>query len=465
MGLYESFSKGLAIFVDYAWGLPLVFLLMGGGLFLFLRSGFMAFQGFGHGFRLAFGFEKEEKNAPGQISHFGALCNALSSTIGMGNIAGVAVAIQQGGPGALFWMWLSAVVGMCTKFFECSLSVMYRGEDYQGEVQGGPMYVIEKGLGKNWKPLAYFFAFCGFFGVIPLFQINQLSSYMNDQFAVPTYVVGGILAVIIGFILLGGVRSIAWVNTKIVPVMCVFYVIAALVIVFLNIERVPGIFAMIFKQAFQPDAMWGGAAGLGLIYVLQTGVKRAAFSNEAGIGTAPLAHGNAKTKEPIKEGLVAMIGPFLDTIIVCTLTALVILLTIDFTSPELSKLSGVLLTKKAFELNFENYGSLLLGAAVFLFAFSTMLGTANYGVKCWNYLFKGRYGLGEKTFIVVFSSSIVVGSLFSPDDAVNFIDSAFALMAIPSMTATLLLHKKVLVELKAYLLRLKMSKKEKVKIA
>lgn len=453
-------SEIIAVAVDWAWGTPLVLLLMGGGLYLTFVGRFIPLLGFAQAIRLISGkvhHEGDDKD-PGQLSHFKALTNALSATVGLGNIAGVAVAISQGGPGAIFWMWLSALIGMNTKFFECTLAVMFRGKDYAGEVQGGPMYVIEKALPRPARFLAYLFAGCGMVGALSLYQVNQLSSYVVSQYPIAPAFVGVTTAVFVGYILLGGVRRIAELTSKVVPFMCVLYVMSCLTIIGLNFEAVPDIFLRIFKEAFSGTAVAGGALGVGVMEVLKIGVKRAAFSNEAGVGTAPLAHGNAKTTEPIAEGLVAMLGPFLDTILICTMTALVILVTFPEGAPK--DLEGVLMTLEAFETNLPVWGKHFLGVAVVLFSVTTMVGLANYSGKCWDYIFKGRRFFGPKTFVLYYCASIVFGSVNNATDMVNMMDIGYALMAWPNMIATLILARHVKMELNEYYSRYLESKAE-----
>ncbi len=444
-------SEFLSIAVDYAWGTPLVLLLMGGGLYLVFVSHFLPLKGFKRAIMLVTGkyHHKGDEKAAGQINHLQALTNALASTVGMGNISGVAFAISQGGAGAIFWMWLAAFIGMNTKFFECTLAVMYRGKDYAGEVQGGPMYVIKNALSKKWHPLAYMFAFCGVMGTLPLFNVNQLTTYASDQFSVSPYLMGSVCAILVSWVLLGGVRSIGQVTSRLVPIMCVFYVAVCMVIIFLNFDKVPSVFVMIFDEAFNGRAALGGVTGMAIAEIMKSGIKRAAFSNEAGVGTAPMAHSNAKTVEPVSEGLVSMIGPFLDTIIVCTMTALVILTSVDLSTVAEGS-SGILITKQAFEVSLPGFGNYFLGIAVLLFAVSTILGTANYMQKCWNFLFKGKSGFGNRTFVAVYAVAVMVGAVVSSDDVINFLDICFALMVIPNMIATIILAPKVKQALKEY---------------
>lgn len=414
-------------------------------------SRLLPLRGFTHAFALILGkFQhSNQQKAEGQISHMQGLTNALASTVGMGNIAGVAVAITQGGPGAIFWMWVAGILGMNTKFFECSLAQMYRGHDYRGEVQGGPMYVIERALPRSMRPLAIFFAVCGLIGTMTLFQINQLAQYAQEEFACPPIAVGVMCAILVGIILLGGIRRLAKVTEALVPSMCVLYVCSCLYILLVNASHVPGIFLSIFSHAFSGHAALGGAMGIAFIEVMKIGVKRAAFSNEAGIGTSPMAHSNVRTSEPISEGLVAMLEPFFDTIVVCTMTALVILVSLDAGVLSESD-SGVLLTRQAFQVAMPSFGTYFLGLAVLLFSVTTMIGGANYNEKCWNYLFRGRWGLGRNTFICCFCASLVFGSAVSMDNVVNIIDIGFAFMAIPNLIATLFLARKVEAALTEY---------------
>lgn len=449
-------SEWLSIIVDYAWGMPLVVLLMGGGLYLVFVSRFLPLMGFKRAILITAGkyHHKGDDAAEGQISHFQALTNAISGTVGLGNIGGVAFALTQGGPGAIFWMWMAALIGMNTKFFECTLSVMYRGKDYTGEVQGGPMYVIREALPKAFLPLAYLFAVCGMIGTMPLYNAGELANYMNSEFGIDNWIIGFLGAMLVIVVFIGGVRSLGRVTSKLVPFMCLFYVAMALIIIGYNWERVPGVFSAIIAGAFNFDAAAGGAMGLVFMEVMKTGVKRAAFSNEAGVGSAPMAHSNVKTSEPISEGLVAMLGPFIDTIIVCTMTSLVILTSLDINNfIGKGDVEGILLTKQAFMLNFPMHGKYLLGIAVILFSVSSMLGFANYVQKCWNFLFKGKKGFGNKTFIAIYALGVMLGAISSSGDIVNLLDIMFAMMVLPNMIATIILAPKVKQALADYWVR------------
>ena len=440
VGLMGEF---LSEFSGWLWG-NLLYLLLGGGALFALFSKFTPFRYLGHGLRLLLGKEKEE-DAPGEVSHFHALCSALSGTVGMGNVSGVAIAITQGGPGALFWMWVCALLGMATKFYTCSLAVMYRGKDADGVEQGGPMYFIREGLGEKWKPLAIFFAACGLFGCLPLLQSNQLTQIVRSMFFEPqgwfvgdaqntgNGLFGLLLAVLVGLVVVGGIKRIGTVASRLVPGMVLLYGGTALVILLLHAGAVGPAFSLILSDAFTGEAVAGGVLGT----VIVTGVRRAAFSNEAGMGTEAMAHGAAKTKEPIREGLVAMWGPVIDTLFMCTLTGLVLLVTGVWNSGEGD---GVLLTTQAFETALPGVGPYLLLAGVLCLSFSSMLGFSYYVVKCGCFLF----GQGARLPVLGFYLlMIVVSAVVKMSDVINFLDIAFGLMAIPTILSTILLAPRV----------------------
>ncbi|MDP5958186.1 MAG: amino acid carrier protein [Candidatus Marinimicrobia bacterium] len=447
--IWQVIEEWTANFSGFMWGTPLVILLVGGGLYFTLYSRFIPFRYFGHAFQILRG-KYDNINDPGQISHFQALSSALASTVGMGNIGGVALAIHTGGPGALFWMWISAIVGMATKYFTCTLSIMYRGKDDQGEIQGGPMYVVEQGLGSKFRPLAILFSVAGLVGCLVLFQANQLSQIVRDliyspnQYFVGNQMVGDlttgiVVAIIVSLVIFGGIRRIGLVASRMVPFMVAIYILAAILILFRHLSEIPFVFITIVQDAFTGDAVLGGS--LGSIIII--GIKRAAFSNEAGIGTESMAHGAAKTKEPVREGLVAMVGPFIDTIIVCSITGFVILLS----GVNSSDVNGVTLTAMAFEHELGIMGQLLLVVAAISFSLSTMFGYSYYGRKCTSYLFGAKWKSVYNGFYV---GSIILASIISIDIAINIIDGMFALMAIPTMVSTLLLSRKVMDETQRY---------------
>ena len=455
MKTLESFISELS---NLAWGLPLLIILIGGGLYLLVRIRFLPFWYLFHAIAVLRGKYDNDK-ADGEISHFQALSTALSATVGMGNIAGVAVAIAIGGPGAVFWMWVSAVIGMSTKFFTATLAVLFRGKDSEGKTQGGPMYFIVEGLGKKWKPLAIFFSICGLIAALPVFNTNQLTQAINDIVLKPAGIYSGfqsdltigiILATITAIVVLGGLSRISRTAEKLVPSMVGLYFIMVLIILGIYGEVVPHYFKLIITDAFsasffEGDAFLGGVVG-GLILL---GIKRGAFSNEAGIGTAPMAHGAAKTNEPIREGLVAMLGPAIDTLVVCTLTALAILVTGVWES---SDTNGVTLTATAFQTVLPVYGKYGLMLCIAVFSISSLFSYSYYGTKCMSYLF----GVKNKSIYNYFYiGSIILGATTTLEMVIGLVDSVFAFMAIPTMTATIILAPRVVKEARIYFKKLK----------
>ena len=449
MNIYEILDTAMANLAGFLWGTPLIILLLGGGIFFAGYSRFVPMLYFKHGIDILLG-KYDSDDDPGQITHFEALSSALAGTVGMGNIAGVAVAIHTGGPGAVFWMWVTAILGMSTKFFTCTLALMYRGKDDQGEIQGGVMYFIEEGLGKSFRPLAIMFSVSGMLGCIVFFQANQLSQIIRDYLYAPmhlfqsdantgNFITGILVAALVGVVIFGGIQRIAKVASRMVPTMVGLYIIAAFLILSKNIADIPGVFALIINDAFTGNAVSGGALGSMIII----GVRRGMFSNEAGTGTETMAHGAAKTTEPVREGLVAMLGPFIDTIIVCSITAIIILISGVY----VEDLNGVSMTAEAFKRELGTPGQIFLTVAVLNFALSTMFGYSYYGQKCASYVF-GTRAKNAYNFLYVFM--IIVGSVASLDIAVNFVDSAYALMVIPTMISSFLLAPKVLQESKRY---------------
>ena len=449
MDLINNFFANLS---NFLWGnFGVANLVIGGGIFFLIYSRLTPFRYFKHAFDILLG-KYDDPDDDGQISHFQALSTALSSTVGIGNIAGVAVAISLGGPGALFWMWVSAIVGMATKFFTCSLGIMFRGYDSENELQGGPMYVIEQGMGKKFKFLSYWFSIAGLVGCLSLLQVNQLTQILSDQLikANPTIgtaipldlTIGIVISLIVSVVIFGGLQRIADVASKIVPFMVLVYLSAGLFIVFSNIALVPSIFNLIVTSAFNGSSVAGGFVGTAV--VISQGFRRAAFSNEAGMGTEVMAIGASKNNEPIRSGLVAMIGPVIDTLIVCTITGIVILLSGDWMTGEFS---GVTLTQKSFANHLGVVGDFILIFSVATFALSTMFGYSYYGCKCASYLF----GAGSKVYYRIFYViTLVLGSVLSLDLAVNIVDAMFALMAFPTMISAIYLSPHIKKEAKRY---------------
>ncbi|MFC5623696.1 alanine/glycine:cation symporter family protein [Algoriphagus winogradskyi] len=440
-------------FADWIWGTPMLVILMGGGLILLVHSGFVPFRKIGHAISLLRG-KYDDSLMPGQISSFQALSSAIAATVGLGNISGVAIAINMGGPGAIFWMWVSAFVGMATKFYTCSLAIMYRGKDSEGQLQGGPMYVIEEGMGKKWKFLSIIFCTAGVFGLLAIFQANQLTAVLRTVILEPAgldegdktrWIIGITMMVLVAIVILGGIKRIAGVASKMVPFMVGLYFVTVIIIVFKYIGDVPEMLLKIVTDAFTGEAIAGGAVGA----VIIIGARRAAFSNEAGIGTAPMVHGASKNNEPIREGLIAMLGPFIDTIVVCTLTALVIMLTGVWESTEKD---GVRLTLAAFDLALPYYGRYLLMIAVLVFALSTMFTYSYYGHKCFGYLFGAKRADYYNYFYLI---TIVAGAVASLDVVISLVDGMYAIMAVPTMISTIYLAPKVRIAMKDYFLRMK----------
>lgn len=437
--------------VDFMWDSWLVYLLIGAGLYFTIVGRLLPFRAIGHAIQILRGkFDKADD--PGEISHFQALSSALSATIGMGNIAGVAIALSVGGPGAIFWMWIAGLVGMSTKFYTCTLATMYRKKDEHGIDQGGPMYFIEVGLGKWFKPLAIMFAISGMIGCLCLFQVNQLAELLQVDHGIPNLATGIVSMVLVGIVIVGGITRVGKVAAKAVPSMFVLYFVSALFIILTNIDQVPGLLMTIINSAFGSEAVVGGVAGMAMKEVMRTGVKRAVFSNEAGTGTAPMAHGAAKTKEPIREGLIAMLGPFIDTNIVCTLTALVILSTGVLQGELASDTAGVQVTAQAFRSAMGSFGGYILVLVVVLFSVSTMISYSYYSLKCAKYLFGSRFG---GWYIWIYLASLPAAAILDPGTVVNMVDTFFALMVIPTLIGTLLLSGRVTAKLKDYVARMK----------
>jgi len=449
-------EAAIAAYVNFMWGLPLVILLVGGGFFFMLHSRLRHFRYFRHSFDLLRGkFNDDSDSIGGDISHFLALATALAGTMGLGNITGVAVALTVGGPGAIFWMWVTAIVGISTKFYTATLAIMYRGIDDAGRLHGGPMYIIREGLAKKWLPLAWLFAAAGMVGTLPVFQINQLVQIIRDTVAIPNgltaadshfnfdLILGIVLAVIAFSITVGNVKRVSAVAGKMVPAMVIFYFAVTAALLVSHIEQVPSMLLLIVTDAFSGQAVSGGVIGT----VILIGVQRGAFSNEAGIGTESLAHGAAKTNEPAREGLVAMVGPIADTLIVCTCTALTLLVTGVWKGGA----QGVTMAAEAYEQVFPGFGAYLLLLMVFVLSMTTVLTYWYYGSKCMGFLFGAHR---EKYYLWAYMLLIVAGSVVSLDIVINLLDGAYATMAIPTMVSTLLLAPKVKAVAKSYFARL-----------
>ena len=396
----------------------------------------------------------------GEISHFRALTSALSATVGLGNIAGVAIAIQLGGPGAVFWMLIAAIFGMTAKFSSCTLSQMYRQTNADGSISGGPMYYVDIGLkemGGSWatlgKVLAVMYALLvmgGAIGVGNMFQANQAAEAFRSTFGLSdgaNWIIGIVIAVLVGAVIIGGIKRIGAATSKIVPVMCGLYVCVSILIILMNITKIPEAIGLIFRMAFTGNAFYGGFFG-----VLVWGIKRASFSNEAGLGSAAIAHAAAKTEEPVREGLVAMVGPLIDTIIVCSMTAMVVIITGAWNDPSLSQSDGVTLTTKAFESAI-GWFPLILTISIGLFAYSTMISWGYYGERGWIYLLDHFGGVGLKTVIVfrvIFVLFILVGAVYPLRAVLDFSDAMVLGMAFPNIIGSIILAPRVLEKVRDY---------------
>ena len=442
---------------DMMWSTPLVILLVGGGVFFMFYSRFQPYRYFGHGIDLLRG-KFSDPNDPGHIPHSQALATALSGTIGLGNIAGVAIAISIGGPGAVFWMWVTAIVGVATKFYTASLAVMYRGKDAEGTLHGGPMYVITQGMGQRWYPLAALFAAACLIGALPLFQANQFIQLLRDAVAIPAgwatsekhftfdLVASSIMATLVAMVVAGRIQSIGRLTVRLVPIMVIMYLLMTVTVLYTYAGEIPAMLWLIVTDAFTGEAAAGGSIGA----VILIGVRRGAFSNEAGIGTESLAHGAAKTGQPIREGVVAMIGPVIDTLVVCTCTALIILLTGVWQT--VAGLEGVTMTARAIEQVFPNTGIYLLLIMVGMLSFSTMVTMWFYGVKCMGFLF----GVERQYYYSpIYLGLLVVGAVASLDIVNGLILASYATMAIPTMISALYLAPRVNKAAKAYFTALK----------
>ncbi len=445
----DAINDFLGVLISYTEWIMLFFVI-GGGLFLVFYSRFMPYRYFRHAIAITAG-KYDDPNDPGEVSHLQALSSAVAATVGLGNISGVAIAIYMGGPGVVFWIWVTALIGMCIKFYSCSLAIMYRDSDSAGNLQGGPMYYIIKGIGPKARPLAQFFCVAGLIGFLGVFTVNQFTqTFWNVVKPNETILnigefnwkltIGIALSVITSFVIFGGLKKIAKVATAIVPFMVLLYFAAVLVIMVMNPGDILPAFEVIFADAFTPGAALGGSVSALIIL----GVRRAIFSNEAGLGSAPMYHGQSKTKEPIQEGLVAMLGPFIDTIIVCSLTALVIIMSGAYLEAESN---GILMTLIAFEKSLFGYGDVLLMLIVAAFALSTLFTYSYYGVKCLSFLTNAKIG---KYFNIYYIATITFAAVASVDLVINLIDLAYALMCIPNMIAVLYLAPRVNREMKIY---------------
>lgn len=443
---------------SFVWGPVMLLLLLGTGLFLTIGLKLMPQRKLGYGFKMAFSGRKKSEEE-GQITPFQALTTALAATIGTGNIAGVATAIALGGPGAVFWMWITALVGMGTKYAEAVLAVTYRETDEAGEFVGGPMYYIRNGMGSKWAWLGWLFALfatVAAFGIGNTVQANSVADAMETTFGVAKGVTGVLLAVLTFLVVIGGIKRIGQVAEKLVPLMAVFYVAGAIIILILQADQIPGALGLIFADAFSGTAATGGFVGAGVMAAIRFGVARGIFSNEAGLGSAPIAHAAARTLEPVRQGTVAMLGTFIDTIVVCTMTALVILTsglwtqvdpsTVTEALPEGAAYTGAALSSQAFASGFEG-GGMIVTLGLIIFAFTTILGWSYYGERAAEFLGGRKVILPYRILWVI---ALYIGATASLDLIWLVADIMNALMALPNLIALLALSPVVFAATKAY---------------
>ena len=433
---------------DFIWGVPAMVCIIGVGLYLSFRTGFLQIRRFAYSMKCTIGriFEKEKASA-GSITPFQAVCTALAATVGTGNIAGVAGAIAIGGPGAVFWMWISALLGMCTKFAEVTLAVHFRERNAKGDYVGGPMYYIKNGLGKNWMWLGYLYAFfgvCAVFGTGNATQVNTITAAINtalinynlltpESTAGSNLIIGIFICIIVALILIGGVKRIGRVSEKLVPLMALLYIILGIGLIVMKFDRIPAVFSMIFQGAFNPAAVTGGIVG-SFFVSMQKGVSRGIFSNEAGLGTGSIAHACADTKEPVKQGMFGIFEVFMDTIVICTMTALIILL--SGVQINYGQAAGAELTISGFTTVYGNWVSIFTAIAMCCFAFSTIVGWGLYGLRCAEFIFGSKIWL---PFNIAYSLVAIVGATMDLGIIWSVSDTFNGFMTVPNLIAVFLL--------------------------
>ncbi|MGC8230276.1 alanine/glycine:cation symporter family protein [Pseudobacillus badius] len=435
----------------YIWGPPLLILLVGTGIYLTFRIGFLQLRLLPYSLKLAFS-KSQDKDSEGDISHFQALMTALAATVGTGNIVGVATAVLIGGPGAVFWMWISAFFGMATKYAEAVLAVKYRVQDPDGEMSGGPMYYLERGLNQKWLGVLFaLFGAIAAFGIGNLVQANSVAGVVESTFNVPPYITGIVLFIFTALVLLGGIKSIGKVTAFFVPIMAAFYLIAGLIILLTNIADVPAAIGLIFSDAFTGDAVAGGAIGA----VIRYGVARGVFSNEAGLGSAPIAAAAAKTDMPARQALVSMTQVFIDTILICSITGLTIVMAGQYDKG----LEGSALTTASFEMFLGSAGSYVVALGLLFFASSTIIGWSYYGEKCFSYLFSKKV---VKYYRMVFVAAVFIGAIAKLDLVWTFADIMNGLMAFPNLIGIIGLSGVVIHETKNIVKAIKEEKAKKM---
>ncbi|MCK3894132.1 sodium:alanine symporter family protein [Streptococcus suis] len=430
---------------NLVWGPPLLLLLVGTGVYLTLRLGVFQIGKLPTAFRLIF---SSDQSGQGDVSSFAALCTALAATVGTGNIVGVATAITTGGPGALFWMWVAAFFGMATKYAEGFLAIKYRTKDANGQAAGGPMHYITLGMGQKWKPLAIFFAISGvlvaLLGIGTFSQVNSITASLEMSFGLAPQLISILTAILIAFFIFGGIEKISDVSTKVVPFMAILYILASITVLAVHWDQLLPTLALVFKSAFTPVAAMGGFVGATVKEAIQRGIARGVFSNESGLGSAPIAAAAAKSDNPVEQGLISMTGTFIDTLIICSLTGLSILVTDQWTT---EGLAGAPLTQAAFATVFGNTGSIALTISLVLFAFTTILGWSYYGERCIEFLF------GTKSILpyrLLFVAMVALGGFLKLDLIWTIADIVNGLMALPNLIALLALSPVIIKETRQY---------------
>lgn len=439
----------VSVIDGYVWGVPLLVLLVGTGIWLTWALRCIQFSALWHALYLALIKRKEEDGAEGDISHFQALMTAMSATVGTGNIAGVATAIAVGGPGALFWMWITGLVGMATKYSEAVLAVVYREKDEKGLMRGGPMYYISKGLKMKWLGVLFaFFASIAAFGIGNMVQANSVAEAVSSTFGLPHWSSGVVLTILVAAVVLGGIKTIGRVTSILVPFMILFYMLGSIIVLVIYANQLPEAFRLIFVHAFTPTAAQGGFAGAAVMMAIRLGVARGLFSNESGLGSAPIAAAAAQTSHPVTQALVSMTQTFIDTIIVCSMTGLVIIVTGAWSSGE----TGAKLTTAAFDMALPGIGPYLVTIGLILFAYSTMLGWCYYGEKSIEYLAGGKAVIPYRIIFVAF---VTIGAMLQLDLVWNLADIFNGLMALPNLIALLFLTPVVVKYTKEYFEKVK----------
>lgn len=439
---------------SFIWGPPLLILLVGTGILFTFKLGFLQITKLPTALKLIF---KSENNGSGDISSFSALCTALAATVGTGNIVGVATAIKIGGPGALFWMWVAAFFGMATKYAEGVLAIKYRTKNEKGEISGGPMYYIVNGMGSKYKPLAIFFAISGILvallGIGTFTQVNSITDSINGSFGINPKITGIILTLIVALVIFGGIKNISKVASTVVPFMSFVYILMCFLIILGSFNKIPSTFILILKSAFTPISSVGGFMGASVSMAIRNGIARGVFSNESGLGSAPIAAAAAKTNHPAEQGLISMTGTFIDSLIICSLTGFSLILSGVWKGD----LNGALMTQSAFESVLPHIGPLFLTISLSLFAFTTILGWCYYGERCFEFLFGIKF---INAYRVVFVLMILIGSFLKLEMVWIIADIVNALMAIPNLIALIYLTPVVITETNSYMNYLKFKKED-----